>query len=337
MSHARHPLSFAQRRLWFLQEADPGSPAYNVVLVFQIRGALDRAALSASLLDVIERHEALRLEFVGSGPDVEQAAAPSRDEPPLEIIEVPWAALDAATRRVSSRPFDLQTEAPVRAALLVAGEAEHRFVLVLHHIVMDIGSRGPLLRDLAAAYTARCDGVSPRFEPIEARYEDYVEWQRRMLGDPADEQSRAGEQLAFWRRTLAGLPEELALPYDRPRSDDARHEVGRVEFDVSAETHAKLLALARATRSSPFMVGHAALAACLCCIGAGTDIPIGTPFAGRMEDFQGVVGLFINSLVLRIDLSDDPTFEEAIRRARPRGRAQPAVPNHVYVAECVIR
>ncbi|MFH9296748.1 amino acid adenylation domain-containing protein [Streptomyces sp. NPDC017520] len=312
------PLSYAQQRLWFLDQSEGPSATYNVALAFRASDPLDRSALAEALADVVERHDALRTVFVQSGGEVRQSVVPLDGRLPLlDEVKTTESELDGATEAEAARPFDLAADLPVRATLFTLGEGEHRLLLVFHHIALDAGSHGPLLRDLSVAYSARRGGKAPFFGPVAALYADYTQWQSEVLGDPGDSSSLAGRQLEFWRQSLAGLPEELELPRDRKRPDSADHRGGTVEFRIGAETHGRLAALGRSANASMFMVGTAALAAWLSGLGAGTDIPLGTAYTGRDDEvLEDLVGLFLNTLVLRCDLSGDPTFEELVGRIR---------------------
>ncbi|WP_236078664.1 condensation domain-containing protein, partial [Paraburkholderia domus] len=215
------------------------------------------------------------------------------------------------------RPFDLGGELPLRAVLLELGRDEHVLVLVVHHAAADGWSMGRLLEDLARAYRARVAGEAPDYEGLLVQYADYALWQRALLGEEADPESVIGGQLAYWRRTLAGLPVELALPADRPRPLRPGRAAGTVALRLAPELVSGMEALARARGATPFMVLHAAVCALLGRLGAGEDIAIGTPVAGRADaSLDRLVGFFVNTLVLRLDLGGDPGFGELVSRSR---------------------
>ncbi|SDG84175.1 amino acid adenylation domain-containing protein [Lentzea fradiae] len=292
---ARPALSAAQRRMWFVQQSDRG-PAYNVPMALRLRGPLDVRALTAALNDVVARHEPLRTIF------------PVIDDEPYQRV------LDAAEVRLSTpdvmRPFDLETEIPVRAGLVAEGENEHLLVLVVHHIAMDGWSITPLWRDLAHAYAARVSGRAPRWASSPVRYLDFAAWHQDLL-------ARHDDLTAFWKAELAGMPEEIVLPADRSVRSAGVREAGAIDFRVDPAAHGALTALARESRATVFMVLRAALAGLLSRLGAGEDVPVGGIVAGRgHESLADLVGCFVNTLVLRTDVSGEPTFRELLARVR---------------------
>ncbi|MFF4160351.1 amino acid adenylation domain-containing protein [Streptomyces sp. NPDC001678] len=314
----RVPLSFAQQRLWFLQRLTESGAAYNVPLVLALDGEPDRAALRAALGDLVERHESLRTVLPEDGGVPYQLVLdPAAARPPLTVTEVAPEALDAAVDEAVRRPFDLAGGIPLRAGLFTAGPGRHVLVLVVHHIACDGWSLAPLWRDLAAAYTARRAGRAPDEAPLPVQYADYTLWQRELLGDENDPGSAAARQLAYWKGALDGLPERTEPPLDRPRPQVAGHRGDTLRFTLDADLHRRIDELARSCGASPFMVVHAALAALLTKLGAGTDIAIGSPVAGRTDPaLDGLVGFFVNTLVLRADTSGNPSFRDLLARVR---------------------
>ncbi|MFK4223791.1 amino acid adenylation domain-containing protein [Streptomyces sp. NPDC019890] len=306
------PLSPAQQRLWFLNQLENGSATYHLPFAVRLTGTLDAAALTAALGDVVARHEALRTVFPDTSGRPRQQVLPAAeariDVPVTAITE---DALPEALTATAVRGFDLAAELPLRAELFSLAPTEHVLLLVLHHIASDGWSIGPLARDLAEAYGARLEGAAPDWAPLPVQYPDYTLWQRELLDAVAD------EQLAHWKEALAGLPEELELPTDHPRPAVSTHQGGTVEFRIDGELHAAAVQLARGQGASTFMVLQAALATLLSKLGAGTDIPLGTPVAGRTDAaLDELIGFFVNTLVLRADLSGDPTFRELLDRVR---------------------
>ncbi|MFE4371757.1 amino acid adenylation domain-containing protein [Streptomyces sp. NPDC056835] len=312
------PLSHAQQRLWVIQQIECASAAYNFPLVVRLRGVFDTGAWGAALADVTDRHEALRTVFVEPDGQAIQRVLPAGEaRPVVERLRATEDEVPALVDEAVNRPFDLATELPLRTTIVELTPEDHIVVLLLHHITTDEWSDRPFLRDLATAYAARLSGAAPRWEPLPVQYADYALWQRRLLGDPADAAGLAARQLEYWRTTLDGAPEELELPTDRPRPARPAFSGAQLDIAFDADVHEGLKRLARETGASMFMVVHAAVAALLHRMGAGTDIPLGSPIAGRGDEaLDDLVGFFVNTLVLRTDLSGDPSFTELLARVR---------------------
>ncbi|GLZ32188.1 hypothetical protein Lesp02_43760 [Lentzea sp. NBRC 105346] len=311
------PLSFAQRRLWFLNRMGGQAAAYAMPVALSLTGDLNRAALRDALSDVVGRHEALRTVFPEGNDGAPRQLVLTGHEIELSITEIGRGDVDAAIAEAAAVGFDLTTEPPLRAHLFAIGEGEHVLVLMLHHIAADGWSMAPLARDLTEAYTARVAGKAPQWTPLPVQYADYALWHHELLGDEKDPDSVIATQLAYWSAQLADVPDQLDLPVDRPRPATADHRGGRVPVRIDARTHARLTELARTSSASPFMVLQAAFAALLTRLGAGADIPIGTPVAGRTDvALDDLVGFFVNTLVLRTDTSGDPAFRELLGRVR---------------------
>ncbi|MFE2188759.1 amino acid adenylation domain-containing protein, partial [Streptomyces sp. NPDC059455] len=314
------PLSFEQQRMWFLNrlETTGEGAAYNLPLALRLSGDLDIPALEAALGDVADRHESLRTIFPEtSGVPRQQILHGAAGRPSLTVVHTAADEVSAQLGAYANQPFDVRTELPWRVSLLVTGPAEYVLMGAVHHIAADGWSMGILAGDIGTAYAARRAGRLPGWNPLPVQYGDYALWQREVLGDLGDPQSVISGQLDYWRQTLSGVPQELDLPTDRPRPAVSSFTGGETPFEVNAETHARLVELAQRGRATMFMVMHTALAVVLSRMGAGTDIPIGTATAGRGDAaLDGLAGFFINTLVLRTDLSGDPSVTELLARVR---------------------
>ncbi|MEH7625710.1 non-ribosomal peptide synthetase DhbF [Bacillus subtilis] len=312
------PLSFAQRRLWFLHCLEGPSPTYNIPVAVRLSGELDQGLLKAALYDLVCRHESLRTIFPESqGTSYQHILDADQAHPELHVTEIAEKELSDRLAEAVRYSFDLAAEPAFRAELFVIGPDEYVLLLLVHHIVGDGWSLTPLTRDLGTAYAARCHGRSPEWAPLAVQYADYALWQQELLGNEDNPNSLIAGQLAFWKETLKNLPDQLELPTDYSRPAEPSHDGDTIHFRIEPELHKRLQELARANRVSLFMVLQSGLAALLTRLGAGTDIPIGSPIAGRNDDALGdLVGLFINTLVLRTDTSGDPSFRELLDRVR---------------------
>ncbi|MEV0330301.1 condensation domain-containing protein, partial [Micromonospora echinospora] len=276
------PLSFAQRRLWFLDRLEGPSATYNIPVVTRVRDRIDATALEAAVTDVVGRHDILRTVYVEVDGEPAQRVLPVT-EARVDFAHAVLSAdeADAAVTRTCARPFDLAAELPLRVRLFTVAERDHLLVISLHHIAGDGTSMGPLSQDLSTAYAARTAGRAPEWEPLPVQYADYSQWQRALLGSEDDPDSKISRQLDYWGTALAGLPEELPLPTDRPRPSQASYRAGRVDLTIDPVTHDALRAVARQHDATLFMVVQAAIATLLTRLGCGTDIPLGTVVAGR--------------------------------------------------------
>ncbi len=324
----RLPLSFAQQRLWFLEQFHGPGTVYNLPLAWRLTGQLEVGALREALGDVVARHESLRTLFAVADGQPYQDVVPAgqaRAQIAAEftMLTARRGELAGLVEEAAGHMFDLAAELPFRASLITVTDQEHVLVLLCHHTAADGWSLQLLLSDLAAAYQARRDGRAPGWAPLPVQYADYALWQRDLLGggsggggDP-DGGVLAG-QVQYWRQALAGLPDELALPFDRPRPAQASRRGALSLWRLAdARLHAALADLAREHQATIFMVLHAGLAALLSRMGAGTDVPLGAPVAGRTDEaVHDLIGYFVNTMVLRANLSGDPSFGELLGRVR---------------------
>ncbi|MGU3499669.1 amino acid adenylation domain-containing protein [Mycobacterium sp. C31M] len=311
-------MSAAQLRQWFQFRIDGPNPVNNIPFAARLSGPNDPAAFVAAVNDVVARHEILRTTYR------EIDGAPYQIINPVAEIPVrrargegeEWLQTELTAERRYC--FDLENDWPIRAAVLSTksgtAEEQHVLSLVVHHIAADHWSAGVLFTDILTAYRARVAGAAPEFEPLPVQYADYAAWQAELLGGgtPSIEAQRE-----YWVSQLSGLPEENGLRPDFPRPPVPDGEGDAWAFSIDTDTRAKLAELTRELGITEFMLLQAAVAVALHKAGEGTDIPLGTPVAGRTEpELDGLIGFFINILVLRNNLDGNPTVREVLRRAR---------------------
>ena len=308
------PLSFAQQRLWFLDQLEGPSAVYTIRLPVRLTGSLDAAALQAAVDFVVARHESLRTTFADHDGKPVQVITSAIDVP-VQWHDLHDTSLDGIHTRVGELagvPFDLATGPLLRVHVLRIAPDEHLLLLLCHHIVSDAWSSGVLFSDLAGAYNALTAGETPRADELPVQYADYTMWQRNWLDGP--ELSR---QVEFWQAALAGASADTALPTDRPRPPRQTYRGSRLTRVMSAELTVALKSLAADHSCTLFMVMLAAYNVLLSRYTGQDDICVGTPIAGRRRtELEGLVGLFVNTLVLRTDLSGQPAFLELLARVR---------------------
>ncbi|MDX3658022.1 amino acid adenylation domain-containing protein [Streptomyces sp. ID05-26A] len=295
------PMSAAQRSLWFLYRLEGPAATYNVPFAARLTGPLDADALDAALTDVVARHESLRTLLSDEGQHVQ-------DAPVVKAVRHSGLSETEFVTAATNRPFLLDQEIPFRAELLTSSPEEHVLSLVVHHSAADEWSARPLFRDLATAYASRRAGEAPQWSPLPVQYADFALWQQDLATD--------GER-AYWTKKLEGLPEEIALPADRPRPREATREAGSVTVEFPRGLAGRMRALGRKLGVTELMIGQAVTAVLLSAMGAGEDVPLGTPVAGRTDAaLDDLVGYFVNTLVLRTDVSGNPAFRELLARVR---------------------
>ncbi|MGB7382382.1 MAG: amino acid adenylation domain-containing protein, partial [Rhodococcus sp. (in: high G+C Gram-positive bacteria)] len=314
----RIPLSLAQQRMWFLDKFEPNSAAYNIPIVVRLQGDLDFETLSKAIDDVRERHESLRTiypEIDGVGHQVVVPLQANSFE--LGFDECTEIEALERIKTLVTRGFTLAQSAPFRAHLYRLDDAENLLAVVVHHIAADGFSMGPLVRDIVTAYSARSSGTPPQWRPLAVQYADYAVWQRDMLGDETDPESDMSKQIAYWTSRLAGVPEQLDLPTDRPRPTHATERGAVHSFAVSSRLHRSIVELGLELGCTPFMVVHAAFAVLLARLSNTEDVTIGTPIAGRGERaLDDVIGMFVNTLVLRTEITGSRSVRDLLAAVR---------------------
>ncbi|MEW5930148.1 MAG: amino acid adenylation domain-containing protein, partial [Gemmatimonadota bacterium] len=312
------PLSFAQARLWFIDQLEPGSAAYNIPVPLWVRGAVDVRVLAGALSELVRRHEALRTVFRSTAGEPTQVVLPAA---PVPLPSVDLRALSPEARRIetkrlaaedAARPFDLASGPLLRTTLVRSGEGESALLVNLHHVVGDGWSLGVFFRELSALYRAFAAGASSPLPELPVQYADFAVWQRAWLSGETLE-----AQVGYWKQELGGAPPLLEVPTDRPRAPGQSARGRTHPFALSAEAAQGLRALSRREGATLFMTVLAAWQALLGRYAGETDVVVGSPIAGRTRaELEGLIGFFVNMLVLRADLGGDPTWAELVGRTR---------------------
>ncbi|OBK56796.1 hypothetical protein A5657_00005 [Mycobacterium kubicae] len=320
------PLSFAQSRLWFIAQLQGPSPVYNRAVALRLAGKLDPDALGTALADVVARHESLRTVFSAVDGIPQQLILPAghRDFGWAVVDATGWtdAQLDQAIEEAAHYSFELATEIPFRASAFKISTDEHVLLVVVHHIAGDGWSIGVLAADISSAYASRYAGDPPGWAELPVQYADYTLWQRENLGDLSDQDSPLAAQVQFWEQALAGMPHRLELPTDRPYPPVADHRGASATVQWPPELQRRVHDVAREHNATSFMVVQAALAVLLARLSASSDVAVGFPIAGRGDPaLESLVGFFVNTLILRVDVAGDPTFAELLAQVRGRSLA----------------
>jgi hypothetical protein len=307
------PLSLAEQRLWFVDQLEPNHPFYNMPLAARLRGPLDVEALAASLEQLVARHETLRASYAveNGGPTRRVHSQVSLRPKVVDLRDRP-DELDRRLREESRRPFQLSEAPLLRCIVYRLAEDEHVALLVMHHIVSDGWSMAVMLRELAALYAAAVEGRPNPLPPLSLEYADFAAWEQKQ-----DAAGAWDSDLEYWTRRLAGAPQVLDLPLDRPRPAVQDFDGATHPFTLPPDVSQQVMALARRMQATPFMVLLAAYNVLLSRYARQQDVCVGTAAAGRTRrELEDLIGFFVNTLVLRSDLAGDPTFEEFLQQVR---------------------
>lgn len=312
------PLSFAQQRLWFLYELEPDNPVYNIPVAVHLSGGLDSEALARALDEIVSRHEVLRTSYSSSnGRRVQTIHAAARLDIPLvslesEPVEGRWAEVERLARQEAALPFDLQSGLPVRARLLRLSEHDHVLLFTMHHIASDAWSMNLAVREFAALYSAFRAGAPSPLASLPIQYADFAVWQRqRLAGDVLD------GQMAYWKQQLANCSTAVELPTDRPRPAAQTSKGAKEPLVIAPPLYQEIASLSRREDATLFMTLLAALQVVLHYHSGQADLNIGSNIAGRTRlETEGLIGFFINLLVMRANLTGDPPFRELLTRVR---------------------
>jgi amino acid adenylation domain-containing protein len=312
------PTSFAQQRLWLVDQLEPGSAFYNVPVATRLKGALDTAALERSLVEIVRRHEALRTTISVVEGEPVQVVSPSTEAslPIVDLRHMHEEAREAEAHRLAEeearKPFDLAQGPLIRTTLLRIGEQDHMLLLTMHHIVSDGWSMQVFYEEMESLYNAYIAGQLSPLAELPVQYADYAVWQREWL-----QGETLQAQLDYWKAQLAGAPPLLELPTDRPRPHAQTYGGGHQAIHLPVSLARQLEALGRREGATLFMVLLAAFDTLFYRYTGQSDVVVGSPIAGRTrQEIEGLIGFFVNTLVLRASFAGDPTFKEALRRVR---------------------
>ncbi|MGA9378962.1 MAG: condensation domain-containing protein, partial [Phormidium sp.] len=317
-SNSSLPLSFAQKRLWFIDQLEPNSSLYNIPLALRLEGTLHQLALEQSLKEIIARHEALRTNFITIDGQPNQIIH-QETIGKLSVVDFPHLAttqpemgIKELVKLQAIQPFDLANDSLFRTTLVILSETEQILLICMHHIVSDGWSIGVFIQELAALYNAYVQGLPSPLTIVPIQYSDFALWQRQWLQGEVLER-----QLSYWKQQLAEIPALLSLPTDRPRPAVQTFTGAHQQFTLSVELTEKLTQLSQSQGVTLFMTLLTAFDTLLYRYTGQTDMVVGTPIANRNQsEVEGVIGFFVNTLVLRTDLSGNPSFDELLNRVR---------------------
>ena len=314
----RLPLSYSQQRLWFLDQLQPGSALYNIPMAVRLIGEVNVEVFKEALNETCRRHESLRTTFAMVDDEPRQII---HEAAPVSLTVVDLQSLPESEREAEAlrqataeaqRPFNLARGPLFRVSLLRLGRQDHLLLLTMHHIISDGWSLGVLIREFGMLYQAYSAGYRSPLPPLKIQYADYAAWQRQWLAG-----EMLQEQLSYWKEQLAGAPQLLELPTDRPRPPIQSHQGAVQRFSLSPQLSAAVKALGQQEQTTLFMTLLAAFQTLLSRYSGQDDICVGSPIAGRNRvEIEGLIGCFINTLVLRTNLSGEPSFRELLRRVK---------------------
>uniref|UniRef100_UPI00352FB4FC condensation domain-containing protein n=1 Tax=Massilia sp. TaxID=1882437 RepID=UPI00352FB4FC len=311
------PLSYAQQRLWFLDQLGEGTSHYNLPMVFHVEGEFDKHCAQQAIVRILARHEPLRTVFAMADGEARQIvrepdgfAMECVDLSGMEPVQQEQAVQEAII--ADSAAFDLSEDLMVRARFLDLGSRRGVFLINMHHIASDGWSMSILVKEFVAQYRALRECLPDPFSPLSIRYSDYAQWQRDWMSGP-----RLEEQLAYWENQLAGIPLVHSLPLAHPRPQLQRHRGARTEVQLNADLRGALGDLAQRRQVTMFMVLHGALSILLAGFGSANDVVIGVPVANRTQkELEDIIGFFVNTLVLRVDCSGNPSFTAFLEKVK---------------------